>query len=282
MNISDVLTSVQENYGASPDDGGDNNEALLGSLELSVTPSQSVDGTEPVTQEEDVPGQLLAEKEKVAGKITRAFARRKGKAAAGRKGKPAIQCADSVTDIAPVKENMSKALHDDDANTVAEVVSVKEVRSKAVNDGAHHTDELVTVKERRSKKDHDGADPSSLIVRAKERRSKAVHDIPASTVDVSIDMGGNVASSPVSHTKKRAAVVKKKQKTDPAASPRRSPRVSGSSVDGSTRHSSRILQQKKARPLAQGKSTSSKVKQVGSSVFLCPLLIELPFIFLYV
>ena len=273
MNISDVLTSVQVNYAASPNDSGDNNEVLLGSLELSVTPSQSVDGKEPVTQEEDVPGQLLAEKEKVAGKITHAFVRRKGKAA--------LQGANSVTDIAPVKENMSKALHDD-ANTVAEVVSVKELRSKAVNDGAHHTDELVTVKERRSKKDHDGVDPTSLIVRAKERRSKAVHDISASTVDVSLDMGANVASSPVSHTKKRVAIVKKKQKTDPAASPRRSPRVLGSSVDGSTRHSSRILEQKKASPLAQGKSTSSKVKQVGSSVFLCPLLIEVPFVFVYV
>lgn len=203
------------------EDGGDNNEVLLGSLELSVTPSQSVDGKEPVTQEEDVPYQLLAEKEKVAGKIARAFVRRKGKTT--------LQGADIATGIVPVIENMSKA--------------------------------LVTVM---------------------ERKRKAVHDISASTVDVSLDMGANVASSPVSPTKIRVAVAKKKLKTDPAASPLRSPRVSCSSVDGSTRHSSRILEQKKASPLAQGKSTSSKVKQVGSSVFLLSLLIEVPFVFVYV
>ena len=63
-NITDVVSSVDAEYG---------------SLQLSETQSQSVTGSEPVTQLEDVPGQLAAEAEKVAGKIKRAEERLKNK-----------------------------------------------------------------------------------------------------------------------------------------------------------------------------------------------------------
>ena len=61
-NINDVVSSVDAEYG---------------SLQLSETQSQSVTGSEPVTQLEDVPAQLAAEAEKVAGKIKRAKERLK-------------------------------------------------------------------------------------------------------------------------------------------------------------------------------------------------------------
>ena len=50
--ISDVVKDINDGmYSLNVDDGD-------GSLKLSVTQSQSVDGTEPVTQVEDVPMQL--------------------------------------------------------------------------------------------------------------------------------------------------------------------------------------------------------------------------------
>ena len=61
-NINDVVSSVDAEYD---------------SLQLSETQSQSVTGSEPVTQLEDVPGQLAAEAEKMAGKIARAEERLK-------------------------------------------------------------------------------------------------------------------------------------------------------------------------------------------------------------
>jgi hypothetical protein len=79
--ITDVLASVEETYGdgdrMSADDGSEQGEGDIGSLELSLTPTQDVDGTEPVTQIEDVPAQLAAEDERVAQKISRARERRR-------------------------------------------------------------------------------------------------------------------------------------------------------------------------------------------------------------
>jgi hypothetical protein len=75
-----------------------------------------------------------------------------------------------------------------------------------------------------------------------------------SIADVSVPAVAAVTGSPVSPKKPRDGVAKKKQKTNFAGSPRRSPRVSGSIVDGSTRHSPRILQQMKASLLLQGRT----------------------------
>ncbi|KAI5022057.1 hypothetical protein ZWY2020_058787 [Hordeum vulgare] len=55
---------------------GDSIEDPLCSLQLSLTQSQSVDGTEPVTQEEDVPIQLLLEDQRKKKKLA-AFERKK-------------------------------------------------------------------------------------------------------------------------------------------------------------------------------------------------------------
>ena len=53
--IADVVKDINDGmYSLDVDDGD-------GSLQLSVTQSQSVDGTEPVTQAEDVPMQLQLE-----------------------------------------------------------------------------------------------------------------------------------------------------------------------------------------------------------------------------
>jgi hypothetical protein len=50
-NISDVLTSVQEDYASADEEFATD----IGSLQLSETQSQFIDGTELVTQVEDVP-----------------------------------------------------------------------------------------------------------------------------------------------------------------------------------------------------------------------------------
>jgi hypothetical protein len=90
---------------------------------------------------------------------------------------------------------------------------------------------------------------------------------PSPVADVS------VPTSPVSHKKSRVGVAKKKLKLDVAGTPRRSPRVRGSNVEGILRQSPRIIQQKEASPLGKQKSTTSKVKQVSNYVF--------SFVFLY-
>ncbi|XBI09584.1 hypothetical protein VPH35_137102 [Triticum aestivum] len=60
--ISDVVKDINDGmYSLNVDDGDD-------SLQLSVTQSQSVDGTEPVTQAEDVPMQLQLEDERIRKK----------------------------------------------------------------------------------------------------------------------------------------------------------------------------------------------------------------------
>ena len=60
--ISDVVKDINDGmYSLNVDDGD-------GSLQLSVTQSQSVDGTEPVTQAEDVPMQLQLEDERIRKK----------------------------------------------------------------------------------------------------------------------------------------------------------------------------------------------------------------------
>lgn len=76
-NIADVLTSVEEDFGKSDEHVDDMEEELLGSLELSVSPSQSVDDTKPVTQLSDVREQLAAEEKKVAEKKICAYQRRR-------------------------------------------------------------------------------------------------------------------------------------------------------------------------------------------------------------
>jgi hypothetical protein len=112
-NIADVLTSVQEDFGKSDEPGDDDmEEELLGSLELSVSPSQSVDGTEPVTQLSDVPDQLAAEEKKVAEKKIRAYERRKFKAAR--------LDFEPLAVVPPSREGRSKAVHDP-ADSTAEV-----------------------------------------------------------------------------------------------------------------------------------------------------------------
>ena len=49
--ITDVLASVEETYGyrMPAADGSEQGDGSIGSLELSLTPTQDVDGTEPVT-----------------------------------------------------------------------------------------------------------------------------------------------------------------------------------------------------------------------------------------
>jgi hypothetical protein len=64
-NISDVLASIQEDYASA----GEEFATDIGSLQLSETQSQSVDGTELVTQAADVPEQLRADKERRSKKI---------------------------------------------------------------------------------------------------------------------------------------------------------------------------------------------------------------------
>ena len=60
--IADVVKDINDGmYSLNVDDGD-------GSLQLSVTQSQSVDGTEPVTQAEDVPMQLQLEDERIRKK----------------------------------------------------------------------------------------------------------------------------------------------------------------------------------------------------------------------
>ena len=60
--IADVVKDINDGmYSLNIDDGD-------GSLQLSVTQSQSVDGTEPVTQAEDVPMQLQLEDERIRKK----------------------------------------------------------------------------------------------------------------------------------------------------------------------------------------------------------------------
>ena len=57
--IADVVKDINDGmYSLNVDDGD-------GSLQLSVTQSQSVDGTEPVTQVEDVPMQLQLKDERI-------------------------------------------------------------------------------------------------------------------------------------------------------------------------------------------------------------------------
>ena len=60
--IADVVKDINDGmYSLNVGDGD-------GSLQLSVTQSQSVDGTEPVTQAEDVPMQLQLEDERIRKK----------------------------------------------------------------------------------------------------------------------------------------------------------------------------------------------------------------------
>ena len=60
--IADVVKDINDGmYSLNVDDGD-------GSLQLSVTQSQSFDGTEPVTQAEDVPMQLQLEDERIRKK----------------------------------------------------------------------------------------------------------------------------------------------------------------------------------------------------------------------
>ena len=70
VDIADVVKDINDGmYSLNIDD-------VDGSLQLSVTQSQSVDGTEPVTQAEDVPMQLQLEDERIRKK-KRDFQKRK-------------------------------------------------------------------------------------------------------------------------------------------------------------------------------------------------------------
>ncbi|KAM0837260.1 hypothetical protein ACQ4PT_061788 [Festuca glaucescens] len=187
--VTDVLTSIKENFGASGGDDVDNEDDPLSSSELSVTPSQSVDGTEPVTQLCDVPAQLIAEQEKVAGKKLRAYERRKvkdssrapvlGGFVAAQKELRSRSVHDTHapvpnSDVAPANELRSKRVHDpvDDVGDMSnESTAEKEIRSKTVHDPVDDmSDESTPEKEIRSKTVHDPVDHISLLVRAKERR----------------------------------------------------------------------------------------------------------------
>jgi hypothetical protein len=64
-NISDVLDSIQEDYASA----GEEFATDIGSLQLSKSQSQSIDGTELVTEAADVPEQLRADKERRSKKI---------------------------------------------------------------------------------------------------------------------------------------------------------------------------------------------------------------------
>jgi hypothetical protein len=68
-NILDVVESVEKEYGGASHNGGQQDDSDIGSLDLSETQSQSVDGTEPATQAEDVPSQLEAERLRIQSKI---------------------------------------------------------------------------------------------------------------------------------------------------------------------------------------------------------------------
>ena len=76
--ISDVLADVQATFGAAePFNLGQGDDVpVIGSLQLSETQSQSVDGTEPVTQIEDVPAQLAADALRRQKKVYEALERR--------------------------------------------------------------------------------------------------------------------------------------------------------------------------------------------------------------
>ena len=60
--IADVVKDINDGMYSLDIDDGD------GSLQLSITQSQSVDGTEPVTRAEDVPMQLQLEDERIRKK----------------------------------------------------------------------------------------------------------------------------------------------------------------------------------------------------------------------
>ena len=70
---------MEKEFGTKSDDGGqsDDTDISAGSLELSETQSQPFDPLEPVTQPEDVPAQLAAEKQRKIRKIQRAAEQRK-------------------------------------------------------------------------------------------------------------------------------------------------------------------------------------------------------------
>jgi hypothetical protein len=237
--ITDVLTSIKENFGASGGDDVDNEDDPLSSSEVSVTPSQSVDGTEPVTQLCDVPAQLIAEQENVAGKKLRAYERRKvkdssrapvlgGVVAAQKelrsKSVHDTHAPDPNSDVAPANELRSKRVHDpvDDVGDMSdESTTKKEIRSKTVHDPVDDmSDESTPEKEIRSKTVHDPVDHISLLVRAKEQRSKAIHDDVVTNVDVddssiliadvSVPALASVTGSPVAPKKPRDGVAKKK------------------------------------------------------------------------
>jgi hypothetical protein len=271
--ITDVLASVEETYGdgdrMSAHDGSEQGEGDIGSLELSLTPTQDVDGTEPVTQIEDVPAQLAAEEERVAQKIVRA------------------------------RERKSKAIHDAGASNVGPIAyHRRERRSKAANDAeVYSVVPEASRTERRSKVAHDDSEAPPDDSDATIDDSVAAHvdpeSAPASDADADvaahvdpesasasdINLSLVVPSSPVTTHRKRG-VVRKKRMADAgiAGTPRRSPRVSAvSSVDGSTRQSPRILNMQKASPLgviAKGKQAKSKV-EAGSSHFIL-VFINLP------
>jgi hypothetical protein len=308
--ITDVLASVEETYGdgdrMSAHDGSEQGEGDIGSLELSLTPTQDVDGTEPVTQIEDVPAQLAAEEERVAQKIVRARERKS----------KAIHDA-GASNVGPIayhrRERRSKAANDAEAYSVVPEASRTERRSKVAHDDseAPPDDSDATIDDSvaahvdpesapASDADADVAahvDPESASA-SNADADAASHDdnadaAPASDADADvaahvdpesasasdINLSLVVPSSPVTTHRKRG-VVRKKRMADAgiAGTPRRSPRVSAvSSVDGSTRQSPRILNMQKASPLgviAKGKQAKSKV-EAGSSHFIL-VFINLP------
>jgi hypothetical protein len=288
-------------------DGSEQGEGDIGSLELSLTPTQDVDGTEPVTQIEDVPAQLAAEEERVAQKIMRARERKSkaihdaGASNVGpiayhrreRRSKAANDAeAYAVVPEASRTERRSKVAHDDseaapddsdatlDDSVAAHVDPESAPASDADADVASHDDNADAAPASDADADVASHDDNADAAPASDADADvAAHVDPESASASDINLSLVVPSSPVTTHRKRG-VVRKKRMADAgiAGTPRRSPRVSAvSSVDGSTRQSPRILNMQKASPLgviAKGKQAKSKV-EAGSSHFIL-VFINLP------
>jgi hypothetical protein len=211
-------------------DGSEQGDGSIGSLELSLTPTQDVDGTEPVTHIEDVPFQLAAERERVAEKIERAKERR-SKAAHDAEAPNVAPIAYYRRERRSKMANDADAVHDDDSDETLDDSEAAHVDSEAAHDDksdvVHASDVVLPI-----------AVHSSPVVTHRKRgvvRKKRMND------------AGNSGS--------------------PRRSPRVS---AFSSVDGSPRQSPRILNMQKASPLgglAEGKKAKSKV-DAGSSHFI--------------
>jgi len=211
--ISDVVESVDKEYGGAPHSGGQQDDSDLGSLDMSETQSQSVDGTEPVTQAEDVPAQLEAERLRLEAKLQAAKERKKKAIAdAAELGGQELQgnALEDDTELAakdlnenPLEEEAEMAAEEIEENALEgepelAAAEPKEKSSKGepelavadLNEDALDVEPLITVYERKKKALADPIVSSALI-------DSAVPSSPAKQVD------SVVPSNPAKQVKKR-------------------------------------------------------------------------------